>query len=266
MTTAMASYAATQGFNVLQIFFEDLEKQISRKHIARLTEIEAKDLSKPDNIEYVKERLNEMKKEGFIQSYNEHLKIKRFPSGEKTARALRSWIERVIKEGFRPDLVIIDYFECIESEYGSHVANEYEREGKTMRTLEAMANELGFALWVPTQGTKDSINLDIVTMDKAGGSAKKVQIGHIILSISKQLEDQDANRATIAVLKNRAGKSGNIFQNCYFNNGTCIINTDDVNNIDSMFQYEQYKDETTMDLQRDMALKIKMERDRLNGD
>ena len=43
LTTAMASYAAEHNFKVLQIVFEDRIKQIQRKHLGRITGIEAKD-------------------------------------------------------------------------------------------------------------------------------------------------------------------------------------------------------------------------------
>ena len=58
----MASHAATykcdkndyKGFKVLQIVFEDKPKQIQRKHIGKITGIESRNLSKAENIEYVK--------------------------------------------------------------------------------------------------------------------------------------------------------------------------------------------------------------------
>lgn len=231
MTTAMASHAALSGFKVLQIVFEDRIKQIQRKHIGRLTGIEAKDLSKEDNIEKVKETLKHFQDDGTLQ---ENLRIVKFPSGEKTARQIKAFIVKLINSGFKPDLVILDYFECLAHEGGSSM-NDYEKEGKTMRFFEAMVGELDIAMWIPSQGTKDSINLELITMDKIGGSVKKAQIAHVILSIARTVDDIANNKATIAILKNRAGKSGKIFNNVDFNNGTCIISTDSVDEFDSMF-------------------------------
>ena len=95
------------------------------------------------------------------------------------------------------------------------------------------------ALWIPTQGTKDSVNLELVTMDKAGGSYKKIQIAHIVVSIARTMEDIERNKATIALLKNRAGKSGKVFNNVEFNNGTCRISTDNVDEFDNMLEYNK---------------------------
>lgn len=247
LTTAMASHAALTGHKTLQIVFEDRVKQIRRKHIGRLTGIEAKDLSKPDNIDFVKETLARFEDETPIK---ENLRIVRFPSGEKTARYIERYIKRLSNSGFKPELVVIDYFECVEPEKGSGDENEFSKEGRTMRRFEAMAGELDIALWIPSQGTKDSINLDLVTMDKIGGSVKKAQIAHVIMSIARTVDDISNNKATIAILKNRAGKSGKVFNNVDFNNGTCIISTDHVDELDNMFEYKQRKSEELLNIQK----------------
>ena len=172
LTTAMSSHAACCGFKVLQIVFEDRIKQIQRKHIGRITGIEAKDLSKPNNIDLVKETIENFKDK---EKLKENLRIVKFPSGEKTARQIERFIRKLINSGFKPDLVIIDYFECLAHESDKSITNEFEKEGKTMRKFEAMVGELDIAMWIPSQGTKDSINLELVTMDKIGGSVKKAQ-------------------------------------------------------------------------------------------
>ena len=42
-----------------------------------------------------------------------------------------------------------------------------------MRKLESMAKEFNVAMWVPVQGTRDSIGAEIVGMMQAGGSVKR---------------------------------------------------------------------------------------------
>ena len=240
LTTAMASHAAIKGHKVLQIVFEDRIKQIQRKHIGRITGIEAKDLSKPGIVEQVKKTLEEFKDKEKLQ---ENLRIVKFPSGEKTARQIEKFIKKLINSGFKPELTIIDYFECLEHENDKSTSNEFEKEGKTMRRLEAMAGELDMAIWVPSQGTKDSINLELVTMDKIGGSVKKAQIAHVIMSIARTVEDISNNKATIAILKNRAGKSGKVLNGVDFNNGTCRISTDSVDEYENFLEVKRKQQE-----------------------
>ena len=250
LTTAMASHAACNGYKVLQIVFEDRIKQIQRKHLGRITGIEAKDLSKPDVIDLVRQTIDAFPQK---EELEKNLRIVKFPSGEKTARQIERFIKKLINSGFKPDLTIIDYFECLEHEIDKSSSNEFSQEGKTMRRFEAMAGELDMAIWIPSQGTKDSINLELVTMDKIGGSVKKAQIAHVIMSIARTVDDIANNKATIAILKNRAGKSGKGVNNVEFNNGTCRISTDNVDELDSLFELQQKKKDALFETQKEIA-------------
>ena len=257
LTTAMASHAACNGYKVLQIVFEDRIKQIQRKHLGRITGIEAKDLSKPDVIDLVRQTIDTFPQK---EELEKNLRIVKFPSGEKTARQLERFIKKLINSGFKPDLTIIDYFECLEHEIDKSSSNEFSQEGKTMRRFEAMAGELDMAIWIPSQGTKDSINLELVTMDKIGGSVKKAQIAHVIMSIARTVDDIANNKATIAILKNRAGKSGKVFNNVEFNNGTCRISTDNVDELDSLFELQQKKKDALFETQKEIAKSLAKKR------
>lgn len=71
-----------------------------------------------------------------------------------------------------------------------------------------------------------SISSDVVTGDQMGGSIKKAQIGHFIMSIARTLPQKESNKATIAVLKSRFGKDGVLFEDCTFDNGRVFIDTE----------------------------------------
>ena len=102
-----------------------------------------------------------------------------------------------------------------------------------------MAHEFNCAIWIPTQGTKDSMNSpDVVRMDQASGSAKKVHVAQLIISIARAIDDIDKSRAVVSILKNRSGKSGKIFNNVYFDNGTCTISCSDVQEFDDSLAWE----------------------------
>lgn len=244
MTTSMANHAASCGYKVVQIVFEDKEKQIQRKHIAKITGIEARNISKPEYIQQVKDTMLE------TTVFDNNLKIMKFNTGEISPVHIKNYLKRLINTGFKPDMVVVDYFECL---VPSRVyKDQWEGEGRMMRQLEAIAGELDIALWIPTQGTKDSMNAEIVTMDKAGGSFKKIQIAHIVISIARAMEDIENNIATIAILKNRSGKSGNVMEGIYFNNGTCEIRTSDVKTYDDYSSYKAAQEEKDKDLTKDL--------------
>jgi hypothetical protein len=64
-----------------------------------------------------------------------------------------------------------------------------------------------------------------------GGSIKKAQIGHVVMSVGKTMEQKEHNLATMTLLKSRIGRDGVIFQNCTFNNEMLIIDTDSQNTL-----------------------------------
>lgn len=247
-TTAIDSYAATyrcdlnnnQGFKVLQIYFEDDDVDITRKHFARLTQTEARFMKRLSDTKRneIETLLNNHEDREMLK---ENLRLKHFKTGTKSASDIEIFVKRLINTGFKPDLISIDYFECLAPEKGGYSTDtEWTREGVTMRKLENMAHDLNCAIWIPTQGTKDSMNSpDVVRMDQASGSAKKVHVAQLILSIARAIGDIDKSRAVISILKNRSGKSGKIFNNVYFDNGTCTISCDDVQEFDDQLAWEE---------------------------
>lgn len=240
-STCIASYAATyqcalnnyEGYKVLQIYFEDDDVDIARKHFSKITQIEARNLTRDrSQIAEIRETLDNYPGKEMIQK---NLKLKPFLAHTKSATDIGIFIKRLINTGWKPDLVIIDYFECLLAEKtGYSTDSEWKRQGDTIRKIENLAKELDIAIWVPTQGNKDSITSpDVVTMNQAGGSIIKVQAAHVVISIARSLEDIDNSRATLAVLKNRSGKSGTVFHNIKFDNGTSTISCDEVEEFDN---------------------------------
>jgi len=94
-----------------------------------------------------------------------------------------------------------------------------------------MTSEFEMAVWTATQGNRESISSEVVTGDQMGGSIKKAQIAHVILSIGKTLEQKEHNLATLTLLKSRIGKDGIIWQNCKFNNEYLLIDTETQNTL-----------------------------------
>jgi hypothetical protein len=104
--------------------------------------------------------------------------------------------------------------------------DEWKAEGSVMRNFEAMCHELTIAGWTATQGNRSSISSEVVTTDQMGWSIKKAQVGHVIISVAKTLQQKEMKLATIAITKSRLGQDGIIFENCKFDNELIIIDTE----------------------------------------
>jgi|TARA_R110000787_G_scaffold237695_2_gene344028 replicative DNA helicase len=215
--TKFANTAYNLGHNVVQIIFEDNPKVIQRKHISCWTGIELNDLS--DRKEEVKEKLKPFKQD------RGNLIIKKMASDGTTVAKIKHYVRKLITRGIKPDVIILDYIDCVVP--SRQFNDEYAGEGNVMREFETLVHEFDMVGWTAVQGNRSSIGADVVEAHQIGGSIKKGQIGHFIMSIAKTLEQKESGRATIAVLKSRFGKDGVIFEDCVFDNGKVYIDTDD---------------------------------------
>lgn len=230
MMTKLANTAMNDGKKVLQIFFEDNPKVIQRKHLSCWTGIELNELAL--NRDFVREKYNEI-----ITNSKGMIRLKKFPSDGTTIPIIRQYIRKLIAQGFKPDLVLLDYIDCVQSSKNFDDANVAE--GNVMRQFESMLSELDLAGWTAVQGNRSSIKANVVEADQMGGSIKKGQIGHFIVSIAKTLDQKENGTATMAILKSRFGKDGVIFEDITFDNSRIQIDMGESKGARTNSQYKQ---------------------------
>jgi len=215
--TKIANTAFNMGYNVLQIFFEDNPKIIQRKHFTIWTGIAPDDLSK--HKEEVISKVSEIQ-----EKMKNKLVLKKLASDSLTMSQIKNQVRKLIADGTKIDLIMLDYIDCVLPESTSK--DEWKAEGSVMRGFESMCHELNLVGWTATQGNRSSISAEVVTTDQMGGSIKKAQVGHVIITVAKTLQQKEMNLATIAITKSRLGKDGVVFENCKFNNELLEIDTE----------------------------------------
>jgi replicative DNA helicase len=217
LLTKIANHAFNIGKNVLQVFFEDNPKIIQRKHITLWTKIHPDDLS--ERKEEVMVKVQEVR-----DTMENKLILKKLPSDTVTMGQIKNQVRKMIAEGINIDVILLDYIDCVVPE--RNLGDEWKSEGSVMRAFEAMCHELDIVGWTATQGNRSSISSDVVTTDQMGGSIKKAQVGHVIISVAKSLQQKEMKLATIAITKSRIGDDGIVFENCKFDNGMLEIDTE----------------------------------------
>lgn len=217
LMTKIANSAYNLGYNVLQIFFEDNVKIIQRKHITIWTGIE------PDNLALMKEDVMEKVLE-VQNSMPNRLILKKLPSDTMTMNQIKNQVRKMIADGIKIDMITLDYIDCVVPDNLKN--DEWKAEGSVMRHFEAMCHELNLAGWTATQGNRSSISSEVVTTDQMGGSIKKAQVGHVIISVAKTLQQKEMKLATMAITKSRLGQDGVVFENCKFDNELLVIDTE----------------------------------------
>jgi replicative DNA helicase len=243
--TKIANTAFNNGYNVLQLFFEDNPKVIQRKHFTMWTGIAPDDL--PNHREEVLEKARQVKEE-----MTNKLFLKKLPSDQYTMTQIKNMIRKMIADGHGIDMIVLDYIDCIVPD--RNLGDEWKSEGSGMRGYEALCHELGVVGWTATQGNRSSISSEVVTTDQMGGSIKKAQVGHVIISVAKTLQQKEMNLATIAITKSRVGKDGVIFENCKFNNELLDIDTE---SSVTFLGFEEKKEEQKRDRIKELMEKRK---------
>jgi len=213
MITKIANTAKDLGKNVLQIFFEDMPKVIQRKHLACWSKYALNDLS------LHKEELTVLAEKK--SSEKGVLILKKFPSDGTTIPIIKQYVKKLIAQGVKPDIILLDYIDCVQP--SRLFEDTYAGEGQVMRQFETMLSEYNIAGWTAVQGNRSSISAAVVQSDQMGGSIKKGQIGHFVVSIAKTLEQKENGTANMAILKSRFGKDGIIFDNIVFDNARIQI-------------------------------------------
>jgi replicative DNA helicase len=215
--TKIANTAFNMGYNVLQVFFEDNPKIVQRKHFTIWTGIAPDELA--NHRDEVMGKITDIQ-----ETMKNKLILKKLASDTMTMNQLKSQVRKIIADGTKIDMIMLDYIDCVLPE--TSAKDEWKAEGSVMRGFEAMCHELNLVGWTATQGNRSSISSEVVTTDQMGGSIKKAQVGHVIITVAKTLQQKEMNLATIAITKSRLGKDGVVFENCKFNNELLEIDTE----------------------------------------
>ena len=131
LLTKISNHAFNLGYNVLQIFFEDNPKIIQRKHFTLWTKIHPDELSlKKDD---VMAKVHEIK-----TTMPNKLILKKLPSDTMSMLQIKNQIRKMIADGVRIDMVLLDYIDCVVPD--RNLGDEWKSEGSVMRAFEAMCH------------------------------------------------------------------------------------------------------------------------------
>jgi replicative DNA helicase len=250
LLTKISNHAFNLGYNVLQIFFEDNPKIIQRKHFTLWTKIHPDELS--EKKETVMTKVKEIK-----ETMSNRLILKKLPSDTMTMLQIKNQVRKMAADGIKIDMVLLDYIDCVVPD--KNLGDEWKSEGSVMRAFEAMCHEMDIVGWTATQGNRSSISSEVVTTDQMGGSIKKAQVGHVIISVAKSLQQKEMKLATIAITKSRIGDDGVVFENCKFDNGMLEIDTE---SSVTFLGLEEQKEENNRQRIKDLLDKRKQREDK----
>lgn len=218
-STAMAVQAAIQGYNVLQIVFEESEKDIIKKQYACLTKDYVSNMSRKRISEQTK---NEVRK--WMPIISKRIVIKRLQNIKTTWEEVENYIFNLIMvKNFNPDVIFIDYFDCLKHTTDMRLS-PVQAATRCIKKIDDFAKTHKYAIWVMQQTNRQGAQA-ATKGDVEGniqGAFAVQQTTAVNMYLTKSEEEKTTNKASLTLKKNRQGCLCT-FESFYFNNGTLQI-------------------------------------------
>lgn len=193
MINAAKQYAVNEGKNVLYIALEEkikrLVMRIMRTVLGKSTS-DFKDKYGQFDTKFISDVLHALAK---AQSDGQigNLSIVTSRPQVVTPAVLEKILQKyAAKNGYYPDVVMLDYPDLMENPYLLHSkVNEYRAAGMLYETLRRIASQYNFVLWVASQTNRTSASQEIVNQYSIEGSKQKTNTVELCLSVNQTDEE-----------------------------------------------------------------------------
>jgi len=192
---ALGGFAVSLGYNVLHYTLELGEGYVGKRYDAFFTKISVNTIDKHKT--RVQEAINDLQGQ---------LIIKEFPTGQATIHTVKAHIQKCENQGFKPDLIIIDYVDLLGTR--KKTADRKGEIDDIYISTKGLARELKVPIWSVSQVNRAGAKDDIVEGDKAAGSYDKIMITDVCISLSRKRKDKVDGTGRFHIMKNRYGMDG----------------------------------------------------------
>jgi len=192
---ALGGFAVSLGYNVLHYTLELGEGYVGKRYDAFFTKISVNTIDKHKT--RVQEAINDLQGQ---------LIIKEFPTGQATIHTVKAHIQKCENQGFKPDLIIIDYVDLLGTR--KKTADRKGEIDDIYISTKGLARELKVPIWSVSQVNRAGAKDDIIEGDKAAGSYDKIMITDVAISLSRKRKDKVDGTGRFHIMKNRYGMDG----------------------------------------------------------
>ena len=193
----IATNILNQNKTVLLITLEMPEQVYAKRISAQLSKIPCDDLRL--QINPLKNFLNDYK----VKNKNSNLIIKEFPTKSVTVLNIKTYINKLIKNNIKPDVIIIDYINLIAPPTLN--LSSYESIKQITEGLRALTYEFNCPIVSATQATRAAVTASKPELDK---TSESMGLSHTVdaqISIWTEEGDSDIGIIHMGIEKNRFG-------------------------------------------------------------
>lgn len=196
----VATNILKQDKTVLLVSLEMSEHVYSKRFSAQLSKIPMNDLA--DSVKSLREQLENFKNKHSASK----LIVKEFPPKSITPLQLKNYIQRLIRQGIVPDVIVLDYLTLLACpEKGK---NSYEGGQLISQQMRSLTYEFECPLVTAVQLNRSGYNTKSPDVDTTSESIAIPETADVQISIWVEDEDFDLGVIHYALVKNRFGPRG----------------------------------------------------------
>jgi len=201
--------ALRAGKNVIHYTLELQDTVVANRYDSCLTGLPL------TNIKDFKEEIFEQ-----VKGIQGKLIIKEYPTKSASTNTIKAHLAKLKKRGINPGLIIIDYGDLLRPVVvRKEKRNELESIYEEMR---GMSTEFRCPVWTASQTNRSGLNAEVITMESISEAFSKCFVADLIFSVSRTIEDKQANTGRIFIAKNRNGPDGMVYP-IFMDTGTVAI-------------------------------------------
>tara|TARA_R110002020_G_scaffold12987_3_gene47034 strand:- start:2703 stop:4058 length:1356 start_codon:yes stop_codon:yes gene_type:complete len=135
--------------------------------------------------------------------------IKEYPTKSASVATLKNHIEKLRKRGIEPDMILVDYADLLRPPRATG-EKRHELE-ETYEGLRGLAQSYEIPCWTASQTNRGGLNAEVITMEAISEAFNKCFVADFIFSLSRTVQDKQANKGRLFIAKNRNGPDGLVF-------------------------------------------------------
>ena len=195
----LGSAALKEGKNVVHYTLELSDKVVAGRYDSCITKIHLNDLHSR------KEEIMDL-----VLDIPGSLTVKEYPTKSASVVTIRNHLEKVTARGTKPDLIIVDYADLLKAVGDPRIEKRHQLES-LYEDLRALAQEFDCPVWTASQTNRTALNAEVITIESISEALSKCFVADFIVSVSRTMQDRDANTGRLIVNKNRNGPDGMIY-------------------------------------------------------
>jgi len=196
----IGAFAVRAGLNVIYYTLELSDTYVGARFDSHYTSIPTQDLKY--NQEEVIEKISKLKGK---------LIIKYYPTKTATVTTIAAHIDKSAMQGFKPDLVLVDYADLLRDTSSKGAVRKDIMLGNIYEDLRGMAGTYQIPIYTASQANRSALEQDIIEADKIAESYSKVMVADFVVSLSRKITDKISGTGRWHVIKNRFGPDGLTF-------------------------------------------------------